>query len=326
MSEHFFITGGMGCIGAWVIRNLVQEGVSVTVFDLSHDRHRLELIMTPAEIAQAAFVYGDITDTAVVTRSVADAGATHIIHLAALQVPFCRANPPLGAAVNVVGTVNVFEAAKKAGIGQLVYASSVAVYGRQEEYNAPLLPHDAPLHPHNHYGVYKQANEGTARIYWQDDGLASIGLRPYTIYGPGRDQGVTSTPTQAMLAAARGESFHIPFGGTNGFQYADDVAKIFIQAARTPFRGAELFNLKGAVAHMRDVVAAIEAAAPGARGQISFEERPLSLPAGTEDTSLRALLGDNIADTPLAAGVAQTITHFRQALADGRLAKEGVTA
>ncbi|MBX3058145.1 MAG: NAD-dependent epimerase/dehydratase family protein [Anaerolineae bacterium] len=320
MPEHFFITGGMGCIGAWVIRNLVQEGVPVTVFDLSRDRHRLELIMTPAEIARATFVYGDITDTAVVSQIVADSGTTHLIHLAALQVPFCRANPPLGAVVNVVGTVNVFEAAKKAGLRQVVYASSVAVYGRSEEYPTPLLPPDAPLHPHTHYGVYKQANEGTARIYWQDDGVASIGLRPYTIYGPGRDQGMTSTPTQAMLAAARGESYHISFGGTNGFQYADDVAKIFIQAARTPFQGAAVFNLKGAVAHISDVVAAIEAAAPGARGRITFEERPLAFPEGQEDGPLRALLGDDIADTPLAEGVAQTIAHFRQALADGRLA------
>ncbi|MCL4264908.1 MAG: SDR family oxidoreductase [Anaerolineae bacterium] len=326
MPEHFFITGGMGCIGAWVIRNLVQDGVPVTVFDLSNDRRRLELIMSPAEIALAAFVYGDITDTAVVSQAIADSGATHIIHLAALQVPFCRANPPWGAAVNVVGTVNVFEAAKKAGIGQVVYASSVAVYGRAEEYNTRLLPPNAPLHPHNHYGIYKQANEGSARIYWQDEGIASIGLRPYTIYGPGRDQGMTSAPTQAMLAAARGESYHIPFGGRNGFQYADDVAKIFIQAAHTSFEGAEVFNLKGAVAHIADVVAAIEAAEPGARGRISYEEHPLALPEGTEDAPLRALFGDDIVNTPLAEGVAQTIAHFRYALADGRLAKEGVNA
>jgi nucleoside-diphosphate-sugar epimerase len=327
MSTHFFITGGLGCIGAWVIRNLVQSGAAVTVFDLSNDRHRLELIMTPAEIARPSFVYGDITDTAAVTQAVAAAGATHIIHLAALQVPFCKANPPLGAAVNVVGTVNVFEAAKKAGVPQVVYASSVAVYGRQDEYDSSRLPHDAPLHPHNHYGVYKQANEGTARIYWQDDGVASIGLRPYTIYGPGRDQGLTSTPTQAMLATARGESYHISFGGTNGFQYADDVAKIFIQAARTPFQGAEVFNLKGSVAHMSEVIAAIEAAEPGARGRITYEDRPLALPEGLDDAPLRAFLGEEIADTPLADGVAQTIAHFRQAFAPARpgLAKEATT-
>ena len=222
--------------------------------------------------------------------------------------------------MNVVGTVNVFEAAKAAGIQQIVYASSVAVYGRKDEYPDRLLAHDATLHPHNHYGVFKQANEGTARIYWQDDGIASIGLRPYTLYGPGRDQGMTSTPTKAMLAAARGEAYHISFGGYNGFQYNDDVAKIFIQAARTPFHDAGVFNLRGAVAHMSEVVAAIEAAEPSAKGRITYEEASLMLPEGQDDRELRHLL-DDIPNTPLADGVAQTIAHFKSAIADGRLPK-----
>jgi nucleoside-diphosphate-sugar epimerase len=274
--------------------------------------------MSPDEIEQAVFVQDDLTNTESVTRAVAESGATHIIHLAALQVPFCRANPALGAAVTVVGTVNMFEAAKQAGIKQLVYASSVAVYGKKEEYVESLLPHDAMLHPHTHYGVYKQANEGSARIYWQDDGIASIGVRPYTIYGPGRDQGMTSTPTAAMLAAAKGESYHISFGGCNGFQYADDVAKILIQSARTPFDGADVFNIRGTVAHVSDVIAAIEAAEPSAQGHITFEDKPLVFPEGQEDDALRGVLGD-IPDTPLREGVAQTIAHFKQALAEGRL-------
>jgi nucleoside-diphosphate-sugar epimerase len=317
-SERFFITGGMGCLGAWVIRNLVKQGVHVTVFDLSQDKHRLELIMTLDEINQANFVSGDLTHTDAVASAVAESKASHIIHLAALQVPFCRANPPLGAAVNVVGTVNVFEAAKQAGIRQVVYASSVAVYGTKDEYNSTLLPHDAPLHPNSHYGVYKQANEGTARIYWQDDKIASIGLRPYTIYGPGRDQGLTSTPTAAMLAAAKGESYEISFGGSNGFQYADDVARIFIQAARTPFEGADVFNIRGSVVHIRDVIAAIEAAEPAAKGRITFVDKPLVLPEGQEDIALRSVLGD-LPDTPLQQGVAETISIFKQALAKGWL-------
>lgn len=316
--ERFFITGGMGCIGAWVIRNLVRSQVPVTVFDLSTDMHRLELIMTADEIGQADFVQGDLTNTEAVSKAVAESGATHVVHLAALQVPFCKANPPLGAAVNVVGTVNMFEAIKKAGIRQMVYASSVAVYGRKDEYDDDLLPHDALLRPHTHYGVFKQANEGTARIYWDDDGIASIGLRPYTIYGPGRDQGMTSTPTAAMLAAARGEAYHISFGGRNGFQYADDIAKIFVQAARTPFQGADVFNIKGAVAHVSEVIAAIESAEPAVKGHITYEDKPLVFPDGQEDDALRAVLGD-IPDTPLRDGVAQTIAHFKQALADGHL-------
>jgi nucleoside-diphosphate-sugar epimerase len=320
-SEHFFVTGGMGCIGAWVIRNLVQAGVPVTVFDLSTDDHRLKLIMNEEELARVKFIRGDITDTAVVCQAVADSEATHIIHLAALQVPFCKANPPLGAAVNVVGTVNVFEAAKKAGLRQIVYASSVAVFGQKDEYETARLSDDATLHPHTLYGVFKQANEGTARIYWQDDSIASIGLRPYTIYGPGRDQGMTSTPTQAMLAAARGESYHISYGGYNGFQYVDDVARIFIQAARTPYEGAGVFNIEGSVSHMRDVVAAIETAEPGIAGRITYEDKPLMLPDGQEDSALRELLG-TLPDTPLQEGVARTVAHFKQALADGRLLQE----
>jgi nucleoside-diphosphate-sugar epimerase len=281
----------------------------------------LKLIMSDEELACVQFIRGDITNTTAVCQAVADSGAAHIIHLAALQVPFCKANPPLGAAVNVVGTVNVFEAAKKAGLRQVIYASSVAVFGHKDEYATARLPDDAPLHPHNLYGVFKQANEGTARIYWQDDGIASIGLRPYTIYGPGRDQGLTSTPTQAMLAAARGERYHISYGGFNGFQYVDDVARIFIQAVRTKYEGAGVFNIEGSVSHMRDVVAAIEAAEPGVKGRITYEDKPLMLPDGQEDSALRELLG-TFPDTPLQEGVARTVAHFRQALADGRLPQE----
>jgi nucleoside-diphosphate-sugar epimerase len=117
------------------------------------------------------------------------------VHLAALQVPFCKADPVLGAQVNVTGTVNVFEAAKRQGLDTTIaYASSAAVHNEHGE-----------VAPRTLYGVYKVANEGTARIYADDDGVASIGLRPFIVYGPGRDQGLTADPTLAMQAAARGE-------------------------------------------------------------------------------------------------------------------------
>jgi nucleoside-diphosphate-sugar epimerase len=321
-NETFLITGAMGCLGSWVIKNLSQQGAQIVAFDLSEDKNRLALVMEPDEYAGVTFVQGDITDTESVKEIVAANGVTHIIHLAALQVPFCKANPPLGAAVNVVGTVNVLEAAKASGIRNTVYASSIAAYGGRDEYESDLLEHDAPLHPHTHYGVYKQANEGNARIYWQDDGMPSIGLRPYTLYGPARDQGLTSSPTKAMLAAARGEPYHISYGGYNGFQFNDDVAKIFIQAARTPFEGADVFNIRGSVAHMDEIVAAIETAEPAAKGTITYEDFEIPFPKGQKDDALRALLGD-VPRTPLNDGVAQTIAHFKEAIADGRLPESG---
>ena len=300
--ERFFVTGALGCLGAWVVRNLISENLHVTVYDLGSSWHRLELLMAPEEIARIDFVQDDITDTEAVARAVEASGANRIIHLAALQVPFCKANPSLGAAVNVVGTVNVFEAAKRAGISSVVYASSMA----------------DPLHPLNLYGVYKGANEGTARIYWQDDGIASLALRPYTVYGPARDQGMTSTPTQAMLAAAKDEAYHISFGGTCGYQYADDVARTFIALARLPYQGASVFNIRGSVAHMSEVVDAIVAAEPRVAGRITYEDTPLPFAEAQNEQPLQSLLSE-VPYTPLNEGVARTVDHFRQALAAGKI-------
>jgi UDP-glucuronate 4-epimerase len=320
--ERFLVTGALGCIGAWVVRNLAREGAPTTIFDVGGSMHRLRLLMDDDELGQVRLIQGDIADLAAVERAVAASEATHLIHLAALQVPFCKADPSLGARVNVVGTVNMFEAAKRAGVKRLVYASSVAVFGRSEEYGEGALGDDAPHSPQNHYGVYKQANEGTARVYWQDDGISSVGLRPYTIYGPGRDQGLTSGPTRAMVAAAAGQPFHIPFSGRQALQYADDTARLFIHAARAPFEGAAVFNLRGSVVEMEEIVAAIEAAEPAARGQISFSGPSLPFPAEYDDSGLRAALGPP-PFTPLAEGVAQSVAIFKRALAAGRMDPAG---
>jgi UDP-glucuronate 4-epimerase len=326
--ERFLVTGALGCIGAWVVRRLVKEGTPVTVFDLAGDRRRLKLILSEEELGRAKFITGDITNLEMVERAIKEAAATHIIHLAALQVPFCKADPSLGARVNVVGTVNMFEAAKRVGLKRLVYASSIAVYGRSEDYveqqfhDAELLA-DAPLKPRTHYGVYKQANEGTARIYWLDDGINSIGLRPYTVYGPGRDQGMTSAPTKAMLAAAAGKSFHIPFGGRGSFQFVDDVAQLFIKAARVPFAGAEVYGLHGSVVHMQEIIAAIEAVEPSMIGKITFDDKSLPFPEALDDTELRNLMGEP-PFTPLEEAVEQTMGIFKQALEEGKIRVEGV--
>ena len=315
--ERFFVTGALGCLGAWVVRNLIRDDHHVTVYDLGSSMHRLELVMEPDEIARINFVQNDITDTEAVSRAVQSSGANRIIHLAALQVPFCKANPPLGAAVNVVGTVNVFEAAKQAAISPVVYASSMAVYGGADLYGPEVKDGD-PFHPLNLYGVYKEANEGTARIYWQDDGIASLALRPYTVYGPGRDQGMTSTPTLAMLAAARDEAFHISFGGTCGYQYADDVARTFIAFSRLSHEGASVFNVRGSVAHMSEIVDAIVDAEPSAAGRITYEDTPLPFAEAQDEQPLQGLLNE-VPHTSLKVGVADTIALFKRALARGKI-------
>ncbi len=317
-AERFLVTGAMGCIGSWVVRLLVKAGIPTTVLDIAGNPHRLQLIMTPEELAQVNFITGDITDLPTVERAIQENNLNRIVHLAGLQVPFCKADPSLGARVNVVGTVNLFEAAKRAGLKHLVYASSVAVFGLSEEYPEPILGSDAPLKPRNHYGVYKQANEGSAKIYWLDDQISSIGLRPYTVYGPGRDQGMTSGPTKAMLAAAAGKPFHIPFGGRGAYQYTEDVAQAFIQAARMQIQGSPVYNMRGSAVHMSEIVAAIENARPDIQGQITFDPKPLALPEDLDDSALQAALGPQT-KTSLQDGVKATIEIFEQAIQAGKL-------
>jgi UDP-glucuronate 4-epimerase len=317
-NDRFLITGALGCIGAWTVRNLVREETPVVVFDLASDPRRLKLIMSDDELARVTFVTGDITDLEALERALDDHAITRVIHLAALQIPFVRANPPLGARVNVVGTVNVFEAVarRRDRIGSLVYASSAAVYDAVDAGESGVVAHGAAGHPTTLYGVFKQANEGTARVYWQDAQVASIGLRPYIVYGPGRDQGLTSSPTKAMVAAALGKPYHIPYGGRAAYQYADDVARTFIACARAPFQGAEIFNLGGSVATMGEIVAAIEAAAPEVRGLITFDDKPLPFPEAFDAAPLEQVIGA-LPFTPLAQAVADTIALFRERIAAG---------
>jgi UDP-glucuronate 4-epimerase len=301
--ERWLVTGARGCIGAWCCRQLVREGHRVVGFDLGDERHRAELIMNPDELEAINYIRGDIADLEAIERALSREGITHAIHLAAMLVPLAAADPPRGALVNVVGTVNLFEAIKRHGLPGLAYASSAAVYDRAD---GVFVAQDADGHPISHYGVHKQANEGTARVYWRDNGIASVGLRPHIVYGPGRDHGMTAGPTLAMLAAVRGERYEVPFGGRAQFQYAPDAARLFIHAGRSLGEGASVRNLGGPSEHIADVIAAIEAALPEAAGTITFKEHVL-LPL-PEDMEAREPV-----TTPLEHGVRETIELLEDA-------------
>jgi nucleoside-diphosphate-sugar epimerase len=302
----------MGCIGAWTMYHLLQQGKKAVNFDLSEERHRLDLLMSREEQeAGITFVKGDLTDAKAVRSVMEDFGITHIIHLAALQVPSVRANPVLGANVNVTGTVNVFEAAKQVGLKHVVYASSIAVYGAAKDYPPGLLAHDAPMNPATLYGVFKIANEGTAKIYYSESGITSTVLRAYTVYGLGRDFGLTSEPTKAMLAAAKGEDFHISFGGRMQFHYASDVARQFIEAAEKPLDGAYGFNLGTMPVAVSEVAELIMQVKPGVK--ITVGDTILPFPEGCDPTELYNHFG-NVYETPLDEGVRQTIAGFERSL------------
>ena len=277
VEERFLVTGALGCVGAWTIRELVRGRVPVVGFDVGEDRRRLRLLLSDDEVEGVPLVAGDITELTSIERAIADHGITNVIHLAALQIPFCRADPPMGARVNVVGTVNVFEAVRRRAAGgdtlaPVVYAGSIGMFSPGDVDAATgQLREDADAHPGNLYGVTKLANEGTARVFWTENGVASVGIRPMTVFGAGRDQGMTSSPTVAIAAAVLGTSYRITFGGSTLFQYTEDVARTLILASRSAPVGPRVFNLGGSPVSIDDWIVAIDAAVPGAAGLLSHE-------------------------------------------------------
>jgi nucleoside-diphosphate-sugar epimerase len=319
----YLVTGAHGFIGAWVVKRLLAEDAGVVIFDRSADPQRLRLIMDEDEIARPVFIEGDITDPDLLSQTVERHRVTKIIHLAGLQVPTCRADPRLGAMVNVLGTINIFEAAKKSDgrVTKVVYASSAAVFGASEEGQPGQRPAAVESDAggmNTHYGAFKRCNEDNARVYFLDNGISSIGLRPLTVYGVGRDTGMTSDPTKAMKAACLGRPFQIRFGGRTDFLYVADCADAFILAAKSDLQGAHVFNLHGETVHMADVVREIEKIIPAAKGTITFIDTPLAIPSELDDTAIVKALG-GVPHTSLAKGVRETIDRFKQLQKEGRL-------
>src|SRR5216683_4351995 len=287
MSETYFITGAQGCIGSWIVKTLAERGDSPLVFDRSDDARRLSAIMDPADLERVRFVTGDITDGPAVLGALKESAAQRVIHLAGLQVPTCKADPVAGALVNVVGTINMFEAARTVGVKGVVYASSAAVYGMDEE-GGPL-DETAECEPTTHYGVFKRTNEGNARIYFLDHGLSSVGLRPLTVYGVNRDSGLTSDPTKAMKAAVLGLPFHIRFGGATDFQYVADTAAAFIACADRVPPGAYVFNLHGESVEVDRIAQLINQHSAGEL--ITYGGPPIPIAASMNDAAIRRVIG-----------------------------------
>lgn len=314
------VTGALGCIGAWVVRDLLAAGERPVLLDLADDPWRLRMVAGPDAADRVLAIRGDIADRDAVTHAVQRHEVARIIHLAAWQIPLCRQDPARGALVNVVGTANVFEAARatEGRVGRVVYASSAAVFGAPSLYPPGPITDDAPPRPATHYGVYKVANEETARIHWEEHGIASMGVRPLSVYGTGRDFGLTAAPTLAMKAAVLGRPYRIPWGGSSDLIYAGDVARALLAAAASSLDGARVYNLHGASTSIADLVALIGTCRPSARGLLSHDDKPIPFPAALDDARYQRDLGP-APPTPLEEGVPRTLEAFARLQREGRL-------
>src|SRR5437660_681548 len=200
--------------------------------------------------------------------------------------------------------------------------------GPEEFYGGSTVPEGALLLPGTHYGVFKQCNEGNARVYFASDGISSVGLRPWAVYGVGRDQGVTSGPTKAIKATIVGRPYTIRFTGGLDLQYVDDTAKIALRCAESDLRGARGYTLRGSVVHMEGFIAELERISrpalgphgegPHGRRIIRAEGKPLPIAYDLDDSALVRDLGE-APRTPLEQGIRETIEIFERLNRAGRL-------
>lgn len=298
------VTGAGGCIGAWVLALLSRAGVPVVAYDLSDDKRRPRLLMQDQSVDDIPWETGDIADSDRVLKVARSHEVKAIIHLAALQVPFCKADPITGAKVNVVGMVNIFEAARELGLKRLAYASSIAAHSFFPDQTwLPTL-----------YGAYKYCDEMIGKVYFQDWQVPSIGIRPGVVYGIGRDQGMTSKTTVAILAAASGKPYTIPFTGAVSGLHAGEVASAFIKSASKDRNEAAVFDHNGVPTTVGDWLELVRKIAPEAA--LHVEGKPLPFPAALSDEPIRAFLGD-FGHMSLDEGIKATYDGFQALLRNG---------
>lgn len=282
------ITGG-DFLGLRLARRLLDEGHRVRVLDVAPKG--------AGAVREIEWQQGDVSSWDAVKTALEDCDG--VVHLAGLLTPACQADPVRGLQVNALGTLLVFEAARRRGLPHVVYASSAGVYG----------PHDAQVAaPTTLYGTWKLAGEGIARSYLADHGIGSVGLRPFIVYGSGREVGLSSGPSLACRAAARGESYTIPFTGASGMVYVDDVIDALAAALQPRTAGAHVFNMAGVKATVDDVIAEIARQVPGAR--IDAKGPPLPISADIRSDGLGPVLGLT-RTTSLREGIAATLAACR---------------
>lgn len=296
------ITGIAGCIGSWVTKHLLDGGHEVVGVDIAPRIANAERL----GLGDVRIERVDVGDRASFSEFLTSTRPDGVVHLVSLLMPTCRDRPGLCVDVNVQSFMTVLEAARSLDCN-VAFASSAWV--QKPPPDDRLVTEGEGLEPQSLYGVFKLANEGMARLYARDYGVRANGLRPYIVYGPGREGGLTADINLALLAAARGQRYEIGFGGQVALHHASDVAALFARLALEPTEAGRVYNVRGDVVSMADVVAAIEEAT-GTTGLVTFRETPLPIAANLSDAALQRDYGP-VAFMGLVEGMRATLEVHR---------------
>jgi len=238
------------------VEALVAEGHRVRILDNLSSGYERNIAHIKGDVD---FDRGDVRDLAEVER--VTEGVDYVFHEAALVSVFDSINKPLeNNDINITGTLNVLEAARRCGVRRIVMASSAAGYG-----NNPKLPkrEDMPPEPESPYAVAKVVGEYYFAVYRKLHGLAATALRYFNVYGPRQDpgsmySGVVSRFVDAVRQGKR-PTVYGDGGQTRDFVFVKDVVQANLLAMRSPHAGG-VFNVgTGRQASLLDLIGALNA-------------------------------------------------------------------
>ncbi len=231
------VTGGAGFIGSHVVDALIDAGDEVTVVD--HLNPKRAPIYEALAARGATLVRGDVTDVTAMVEAFRAARPEAVYHLAA-QIDVRRSveDPAHDAHQNIGGTAAVLEAARVAGAGRIVLASTAGVYGDPSQLPIGEATPIAPLSP---YGAGKAAAETYLTLFSRLYGLPTLSLRMANVYGP-RQNPHGEAGVVAIFSAAAAEQRPVTIFGdgtqSRDFVYVGDVAQAFLRAGRSAVEGA----------------------------------------------------------------------------------------
>ena len=306
------ITGGTGLIGACLSEKLLAHGERVVLFDLAIAESRIAPLRTHGDRLQV--VRGDVLSLVALLDVVRTHGVTSIVHLAYVLGHDCNRMPERATRVNILGTVNVLEAARLSGLERLLLASSIAVYGSDEQYSPGERPlrEDVPLHVASGLPIYgggKLYLEHLARNYAEQYGLTVGGLWPSIVYGWGRESGSSAFTGELIDRAAVGQPARVDFGDARvSLVYVEDVAEQFqalLDADPRVLARRRFFNTGGDTCTVRELVAVVQRLVPGARIEVASGREPnlAGLAASVSDRSLETEIGHKRLFSTLEVGV-----------------------
>jgi UDP-glucose 4-epimerase len=262
------VTGGMGVLGSMVTEELVDRGEQPVLYA----RHLDRTLLGSSLLDQVEYVQGDVLELPALVHAIRRHRVTRIVHMAALLIGECQANPYRGFKVNAEGTVNVLEAARITMLERVVYTSTKSVYGAvPPPYGHPTyqpLPEDGPKNPVRVYDVTKLAGEHMALNYAATFGLDVVILRFASTFGPGKliRHGPVSWHSRLVEDAMAGLPARLPQGGDqpDDMIYHRDIAHAIVLACYASGLEDRVFNVgRGEPSTMRDFAAAIQRILPG---------------------------------------------------------------